>query len=87
MNIHTKIGVRKKVSINNCWMEGGEKKGLQGQGNAIYEQKKSKKILRFFLLIDDYTHIIGILCRSTLDFTFIYCLGSCQMNDYFQDGV
>lgn len=30
MNIHTKIGVRKKVSINNCWMEGGEKKRSSG---------------------------------------------------------
>ena len=76
-----KLVSEKKVSKNNCWME-GETKRFLGPRVTPSMNKKFK-----FLLIDDYTSIIGILCRSTLDFTFIYCLGSWSNEWIIQDGV
>ena len=37
-----------------------------------------------FLLIDDYTSIIGILCRSTLDLHSFIVLVLGQMNELFK---
>ena len=78
MNIDTKIGVRKKkVSKNKDGRR--ETKRFLGPRVTPSMNKKFK-----FLLIDDYTPIIGILCRSTLDLHSFIVLVLGQMNELFK---